>query len=303
LAHQVYQLFQQQGIPEPRCPDRSSVVDNTEFIPTFIAFTYGRSMLEQTLRGYKQVEWEGIVIIDNSKFREAYRDREILKEKYGVRDVIETTSHLTFSQLQNTFNFYARKWDVPWYLWTHSDALLVPQYGISHYQEAIRCIYESSRNVPSTGFVFFGYDLLAAFQTEAFSRVPFDEGIIHYGSDCDVYYRVRFANYTNTECRIGRVFNMHGVMESSLADQLFTPSVSEADYNSKVQLVEQAIKDTASYSWRNSDMDSQSRMSEAEKQAYNAQSEASKVYFKNKYSAETSCDVQSSWGRAPNFDV
>lgn len=275
--------------------------------PTFVPFTYGRSMLEVTLSSYKTVAWPGLVIIDNSRQREVFRDRAYFTEKYGVHTVIATTASLTFSQLQTTFTWYANQWNVDWYLWSHSDALLVPadaQLGHDYYQQAIDCVTDQQSGQPLSSHVYFGYDLLAAFNTKAFTEVPWDQGIIHYNADCDQYYRLKLANYTTRECRIGTLFNMPAVVNASTSHQLFDPS-STLTHQLKVSLVEQVMaeaKDQA-YAWRNSEADATSRMTEADQVGYRLHSEASVKYYQSKYSTDSTCDLQQSWGRPPTFDV
>lgn len=273
--------------------------------PTFIAFTYGRSMLEQTLAGYKNVNWPGIVIVDNSRAREALRDCRSLQEKYGVYQVIETQTQLAFSQLQNTFNWYARKWNVSWYFWSHSDALLVPDPNISHYAEAMRCINGFAQSQPSFALAFFQYDYLAACQTKAFHEVPWDTGITHYFSDCDVYYRLRHKGYSTANCRIGTLFNMPDVMNPTLLSKALERSNNEDDHLQRVELVQDFLQANKgnSYHWRNNELDSLSRQTEAEKKAFAAHTQASRVYFHEKYTDGISCGFKEWGGKPPNFDV
>jgi hypothetical protein len=50
--------------------------------------------------------------------------------------------------------------------------------------------------------------------------VPWDPYIQHYYADCDLYGRMIKYGYTTVDCDVGMVFNMHILLEPSVADKL-----------------------------------------------------------------------------------
>lgn len=101
---------------------------------------------------------------------------------------------LTFAQTQNWMLKLAR--EETFYLFMHSDASCEP-WVIE------KLIAMAEAQTEKWGVIFTAYDALAAYNTEAFNAVGgWDANLQWYGSECDMYYRLRLAGYPTLESKL-----------------------------------------------------------------------------------------------------
>lgn len=113
-------------------------------------------------------------------------------------DALTPPVPLTFAQTQNYMLYLARGWDVPFYLFMHSDAEAGPETIEKLYKMAM---HECSQR--QWGAIFTAYDALAAFNTAAFQAIGgWDTALEWYASDADAYRRLRLAGYPTLESNL-----------------------------------------------------------------------------------------------------
>ena len=275
-------------------------------VPLFVPYTFGYSMLLQTLSQYAFVEWPHVVVIDNSRDHHVYQRARLLRERYNVAAVLPTTAPLHFSQLMHTLVYYARLWKAEWYYWTHSDAFLLPDAAPPARDAAgaaWRCVRDAARRNPNVSVVFFGYDHLSATRTAAAAAVPWDTALLHYLADCDQYGRQRMAGLPQAECSVGAVFNDPPLLDPNTLRQLRRGDVAFED---KVKLMTATVagQPIQSYAWR--DRDALGPQGEAARQAAKAlRFRGYEHYFAQKWDVppgqDKACEVPGQ--RRPVFDV
>ncbi len=268
---------------------------------TYIPFTFGFSMLLQTLRGYHFAEWPNIVIVDNSWDGLVYLRKEWLRERYGVLDVITTPVHLRFSQLQGFLDKLARDAGESFYFWSHTDILLLAD-DHQAYQRANQCIeskQERSASPNGLGVLFIDYDRLSAVSVTAGNAVPWDPATPQYGSDCDRYARMRSAGYEVGECQgIGYVAHVRAVMTEEEQDRFFGGEMSLEDRLAFTKTINQEGEE---YGWRKGGTaDHRDAITMADTEASKAEGEGGRVYMKAKWGEDWNCALE---GRSPAFDV
>jgi len=69
-----------------------------------------------------------------------------------------------------------------WYLWSHSDALLIARDTRLAHESMLDVIRTQSTG--NVAIIFFGYDFLNAVNTNASQAAPWDTNLMQYGSDC-----------------------------------------------------------------------------------------------------------------------
>ncbi|KAH8806599.1 hypothetical protein DL96DRAFT_1686320 [Flagelloscypha sp. PMI_526] len=222
---------------------------------TFIPYTFGFEMLVQTLQVYKRASWRNIVVLDNSWAKDAWVERETLKE-LGVVKVVLTSTHLRFAQMMSTVDTLARTLGLEYYLWTHSDVFLIsPSLEPSPFEIVTTCVAAHISSIPKLGVLFFHYDWLSMVRVKAATAVPWDPSIMQYGSDCDRYNRLRHANFlvvdaSTAKCpslgNLGHFENMRGPLSS--ADLSVVLSTKES-FEKRLQTIVNAINETQPYSW------------------------------------------------------
>lgn len=263
---------------------------------TYIPFTFGWTMLLQTLRGYQKAEWPNIVVVDNSWNAYADGERELLRGEYGVVDVIPTPVHLRFTQLQAFLDHLARGSGEDVYFWSHTDVLFVP-FHQDVFRQATECVYRANEN-GTLGVMWFMYDLLSAVTVNAGRVAPWDPAMPQYGSDCDRYKRLRLAGLETRDCeeRIGEMIHLHSVLSEGEMGELFDRAVPLEERVATVREIDGAREQ---YSWREGD--GRVSMTEADKQAKEAEGDGGRRYHEAKWGwGPPPCELDD---RVPNFDV
>jgi len=265
---------------------------------TYIPFTFGWTMLLQSLRGYQIADWPNIVIVDNSWNGYAYADREMLREIYGIVEVIPTPVHLRFAQIQGYMDNLARNRDIDQeaYFWAHTDVLLVPNPGEDVYTIATDCVRRENVN-GTLGVLWFHYDRLSAVTIEAGKVAPWDVSMPQYGSDCDRYKRLRLAGLETKDCdsRWGDLIHIHSVLSEEEMEALYDESVPLEERVAVVQAIEDSEDQ---YSWRKGD--GRAGITDMDTQAKFAEGEGGRGYMEAKWGWSPPCELE---GRFPAFDV
>jgi len=82
--------------------DNDSTIKPTEGIVTFIPYTFGFSMLIQTLTMYGWNQWKHIIIVDNSPHKDCFHRSKIIHRLFPfVSKVVITPTRLRFAQLMD----------------------------------------------------------------------------------------------------------------------------------------------------------------------------------------------------------
>ena len=291
---------------------------------TFLPYTFGYSMLLQTLEGYLQAGWKDVVIVDNrwaSHLRSlssaqgglhfhspqlffysrsswdhyAFASREHLKKRYSVRDVVPVPAHLRFSQLQAFMDHLAIEAGLLAYFWGHTDILLL-RNGRNPYEAAVECL-ASAKN--DAGVVFFDYDRLCGVFTRSAMAAPWDPFMPQYGADCDRYRRLRLAGLTVEDCEytIGAILHLKAALNTDDLAQLYNSSMT---LEQQIAFVDEKTKDTEPYSWKSSSK--YDSASEVDMKAADAEGVAGGAYWNHKWGRPLPCD-KSEMYVLPKFDV
>jgi hypothetical protein len=184
-------------------------------------------VLKQTLGSFAAAKWPGIVVVDNSRGREAWKAQQELRQSYGIVAVIDTPAPLSFPQLQEFFATLAAKWGVPWYFWAHGDVYFLPSSS-EPYQAALACICASKRRRPGTHAAeFSGSGALMGMDTlNTLQRVPWDPYLEGSLALCELRQRLSVFGHTIAQCDIGSVMRVSEVLNASTLQQLSSSSVS-----------------------------------------------------------------------------
>jgi len=82
--------------------DNDSTIKPTEGIVTFIPYTFGFSMLIQTLTMYGWNQWKRIIIVDNSPHKDCFHRSKIIHQLFPfVSKIVITPTRLRFAQLMD----------------------------------------------------------------------------------------------------------------------------------------------------------------------------------------------------------
>ena len=171
-----------------------------------------QSVLSSRAAGFTK---EHIVVIDTSPSTHCYNDSEFLRAEVGY--VYPTVpSELTFAMMQNVAWNLAQRWGFPHYFWQHADVVITHEGENEVFAtKAMRIVHAA----PSDwGQVQFGYDLFAAYKTEAVAKVRWDQGISHYLADCDFHIRIQFAGYRILSSYAGIVLHIKTLLPSPLPE-------------------------------------------------------------------------------------
>jgi hypothetical protein len=271
---------------------------------TYIPFTFGWTMLLQTLRGYRSSGWKNVVIVDNSWQGHAIKQKGHLREVYGILDVIQTPVRLRFPQLQAFLDHLARESHAKAYFWSHTDILLVPNITQSHaldvqggpHRRATESVRRANQD-GTLGVMFFSYDLLSAVTTNAGHVAPWDPSMPQYGSDCDRYKRLRLSGLQVTDCEtsIGEVLHMHSSLSADQFEFLYD---EQQPLDSRLEFVQEVDGGRDKYAWR-LDEDGET-LTEMDKKASEAESEGGRLYHFAKWGENAPCELEN---RFPAFDI
>ena len=213
----------------------------SEDTPLFISFTRNWAMLQQVVVGYITAGWppQDIHVIENTGTMDSnkrkkldyqnpfYMDHERLTKIYGV-NVITLPALFTFSQLQNFYLYKSITRGWKYYYWSHMD--VVPQS--SEDREPYKSLYmravDMIRKTKVKGFarddqgregrwalVYLAYDWLTLMNVETMVELGgWDPMISYYGTDCDMYDRMRMANLTTSVGDVGKIYDLGTSLEN-----------------------------------------------------------------------------------------
>lgn len=158
-------------------------------IPLYIPYVNRADLLLRAIESIPHLKGLSVKVINNSG------------EPFTV-DPCETLNPpvaLTFSQTQNWMLRMAHGYDLPFYLFMHSDA----EAGEGTVGNLIEFVHDLIQSRSKWGCVFTNYDALAAFNTEAMVAIGgWDTMLSWYGSDCDCYRRLKLAGYELVESNL-----------------------------------------------------------------------------------------------------
>jgi hypothetical protein len=261
---------------------------------TYIPFTFGWSMLLQTLKGYQLAGWSNIVIVDNTWDGYAVSQLEILQKEYGVMDVTPTPVHLRFSQLQAFLDHLARTANLPYYFWSHTDVILLP-FTTTAYRQATQCVEKGTRN-GTLGVMYFEYDLLSAVTDIAGLVAPWDPAMPQYGSDCDRYKRLRLGGLETRDCenQIGEVLHLRSLLSEAELEMLYK---GEGTVKERADRIREIDGKREKYAWR--EAKGGESVTEMDRLAAEAERQGGEVYFEGKWGKNPPCEL---WDRQPKFE-
>ncbi|CAD6565144.1 MAG: hypothetical protein TREMPRED_000943 [Tremellales sp. Tagirdzhanova-0007] len=266
---------------------------------TYIPFTFGWAMLLQTLRGYQISDWPNLVIVDNSWDGYAYEEKDMLRDMYGVIDVIPTPVRLRFAQIQAFMDKIAADSVAPMYFWSHTDILLVPN-GPDTYGRAMDAVHRWDIN-GTLGVLHFAYDLLSAVTAKAGKIAPWDPAMPQYGSDCDRYMRLKLAGMHATDNgeRIAEIIHLHSVLSEDEMERLYDDT---EDVQERVRIVRELNDAREQYAWRyGGEGDGREGITEMDVKAKYAEEQGGRLYFEAKWGQiEELCELDD---RTPAFDL
>lgn len=205
LNHEVV-IFEQNAIVISGSPARVTIGGNRGTALFFFCPSGDDSVrfVEQAVVSARAAGWAAneLVVLDTSYAGQAQTSR-FLQGNTGL--IYQTTpTGLTFSMLQNVAMELATQSGLQFYFWQHADVVIVSDDKDTFASQA----FEHAKRAPNDwGVLFFAYDWFAAFKTRAVRKVPWDQGINHYFSDCDFYHRTRLAGYATYDRNAG--FVMH----------------------------------------------------------------------------------------------
>jgi hypothetical protein len=187
------------------------------------------------LGSFAAAKWPGIVVVDNSRGREAWKAQQELKQTFGVAAVIDTPAPLAFPQLQEFYATLAAKWGMPWYFWAHSDVYFLPS-SLQPYQAALACICAAKRKRHGASAAdFSGSGALMGMDTmTVLQRIPWDPYLDESLALCDLRQRLKGYGHTIAACDIGSVMRVSEVLNASTLQQL---SSTRASYIEKLSLL------------------------------------------------------------------
>lgn len=181
-----------------------------------ILFQHNVAMLKQSVKSYQRASTflsRHLVIIDNSNGSVVSADPWF---DYRVEKVVTTPYQLTFADLQNYMADRALEWGLELYFWAHADVyVMAAEPGRDMGLDMLDCLRSTAQAHPKWGVVFYSYDHLAAFRTQAMVQVPWDPNVFQYGSDIDEYARVLATNYTIEKCAVHYSFDQTRVLPIS----------------------------------------------------------------------------------------
>lgn len=155
--------------------------------PVFVPYINRPDMLQRVLSMIPRNTTEAIVINNSG---------EALNVDAWV---MNPPVSLTFTQSQNWMLEITRHRAVPFYIWTHCDALLEPDSVERLYGMAM----EECAKGTKWGVIYTHYDILSACNVEAMEAVGgYDTLFFDYASDCDYYRRLDLAGYARLESGI-----------------------------------------------------------------------------------------------------
>lgn len=206
-----------------------------EVTPLFIGFTRNWPLLQQAVIGYITAGWppNEIYVVENtgtmlSNFKGLlnesnpfYLDHDRLKNLFGV-NVIVTPTLYSFAQLQNMYLYEAITRNWTHYFWSHMDVL--PQSWED--REPYKSLYTLAVEVVRESFApsyardglgrdnrwalrYLSYDWLTLMNTASMIELGgWDTMVSYYGTDCDMYERMRMAGLATDIADAGKIWDV-----------------------------------------------------------------------------------------------
>lgn len=225
-------------IPSWNRPPAAHVAEDT---PLFIGFTRNWPLLQQAVVGYITAGWppEDIYVVENTGTMDSnrhnilslqnpfYLDHYRLTKVFGV-NVLVTPTMLTFAQLQNFYLSEAINNNYSTYFWSHMDVLPQSWENLEPYKSFYHRSVDILRESLAPGYAvdevgregrwalrYLSYDWLTLVNTATSVELGgWDTMISYYGTDCDMYERMRMAGLRTDIADAGKVYDLG----ASLAD-------------------------------------------------------------------------------------
>jgi len=276
LAQQMAAIYNKRGVPDSRESDpwKKREQDAWKLI---ILYQHNFDVLMQAVDSYRRasdIMAKNIIVVDNSNEKDAFASK-VLKKK--ISEVIKTPRLLNFPELHNFMADTGFNKGLDFYFWAHADNYVLPWApGRDLGKDVVDCMRLQIRGSPNWGMMLFSYDHLAAFRTQTMVQVPWDPNVFQYGSECDVYGRIRDAGYDAKACKVHLSYDMKRVL--NISDKMTwneTKAILEDDKNHKL----------GRNQWR------ENAMSEDEQAWRTAMKMASRQYLKEKW-VQRGCKVR-----------
>ena len=191
LAEQVAKIHNTRGIPDSAETDPWKK-RNQDAWKLIILYQHNLPILLQAVDSYRRasdIMAKNIIVVDNSNKKDAFASKS-LKQK--ISQVIKTPRLLNFPELHNFMADTAFNKGLDFFFWAHADNYVLPWSKERDLgKDVIDCMRLQIRSSPNWGMMLFSYDHLAAFRTQTMVQVPWDPNVFQYGSECDVYGRIR----------------------------------------------------------------------------------------------------------------
>ena len=193
LAQQMAAIYNKRGVPDSRESDpwKKREQDAWKLI---ILYQHNFDVLMQAVDSYRRasdIMAKNIIVVDNSNEKDAFASK-VLKKK--ISEVIKTPRLLNFPELHNFMADTGFNKGLDFYFWAHADNYVLPWApGRDLGKDVVDCMRLQIRGSPNWGMMLFSYDHLAAFRTQTMVQVPWDPNVFQYGSECDVYGRIRWV--------------------------------------------------------------------------------------------------------------
>jgi hypothetical protein len=148
----------------------------------FIFYQNNLNVFKLVLNGFQfssRVFLRNLVVIDNSKDKEAYHDTKI---RHVVKEVIRTPHRLSFPQLHNYIAGVALERNLEFYFWAHSDNYPLASSPTNDFDtDVMNVAHRVIDSDPDWGQIFYAYDHFAVFRTIMAVQVPCDLQVPFYG--------------------------------------------------------------------------------------------------------------------------
>ena len=232
LAVTAKNPFDLPPIPSWNKPPLRHVPEKT---PLFIGFTRNWLLLQQALISYMTAGWppEDIFVFDNTGTMSSNRkgllslqnpffmNHTRLADLFNV-NIITTPTLLSFSQLQNFYLSIALDRGYEYFFWSHMDVVALSGEDVTPYKSLyMRCVETLRQTIKKDyapgpngttnrwGTRLFSFDQLALVNVTAYDDIGgWDTLIPYYGSDCDMYERLRMEGYKQESADAGLIYDV-----------------------------------------------------------------------------------------------
>ena len=216
--------------------------------PLFIGFTQNNDILIQAVTSYIAAGWpvEDIIVLDNSGTMDANSRGDLSPQNPFFLDynqlrnigvsVLQTSTLLTFAQLQNFYLRTAIAQEWPTFFWSHMDVVVLGDEHETPYRSFYRRVLdvvEQTDGPDDWAVRFFNYDALTMVNVKAWRKIgQWDPFIPYYHADCDAYSRMDMHGYDReaTNVKAGTIFDVTSTLKD-FEHRLF-PAKGEKEPNS-----------------------------------------------------------------------